>query len=342
MTDDAIRALGEQHGWNITAMARAAGRPGSGAFERHARKVKAGTPLRADAPVVVAPPSPDLPTDELVAERKRRFELRRKYEDARTLIPVKLKSSQPIGLLFFGDPHLDDDGTDLGLVEEHARIVRETDGMYAATPGDVTNNWFGRLERLYGQQATTRAEGYRLAEWFFEIVEKWLFVVRGNHDVWSGAGDPLQWILRGAGVFQQEADVRVALRFPGDREVRIHCRHDFPGRSIYNPAHGPLREAIFGSRDHVKIAGHTHESAYSVQRDPDTGIAMHLLRVASYKVFDRYALELSLKNRALGPACCLVIDPRLPPLHPDLIKVAWDPAEGADLLRWARARKVAA
>ena len=101
MTDAQIAALGEEHGWNINAMARAAGRFGSGAFERHARRLKGGK-ARTDAPVIVAPPSPDIPVEDLVEERKRRFEIRRKYEDARALIPVKLKTSQPIGLLFFG------------------------------------------------------------------------------------------------------------------------------------------------------------------------------------------------------------------------------------------------
>lgn len=296
---------------------------------------------RGEAVDVTKPAPPGLTLDELLEERRTRFARRAEHEEGRNLIPITLKSSLPIGVLHFGDPHIDDDGTNIALLEEHAKLVRSTPGLYGANVGDTTNNWIGRLARLYSQQSTTQAEAWMLAEWFVKEVRDWLYLVGGNHDMWSGAGDPLNWIIGQVGALYQDSEVRVALRFPGDREVRINCRHDFAGKSQYNPAHGPMKALFFGVRDHIAIAGHTHESAYGVLKDPHSGMAMHAIKVASYKVFDRYARDKGLRDQNLSPCAVTVIDPRLPPNHPGLVKIFWDAQEGADYLRWARSRREA-
>lgn len=53
--------------------------------------------------------------EELVERRVKLFRKKQAYEDARKLIPVKVNLDGPIGIWHFGDPHVDDDGTDLGL-----------------------------------------------------------------------------------------------------------------------------------------------------------------------------------------------------------------------------------
>lgn len=225
-------------------------------------------------------------------------------------------------------------------MEAHATLVRKTPGLYAANVGDTTNNWIGRLAKLYASQTTTAAEGWRLAEWFVRdlVGSKWLYIVGGNHDAWSGAGDPLIWISAQAGALYQDSEVRLALR-TRDTEIRVNCRHDFAGSSIYNPAHGPMKAALFGTRDHLLIAGHKHESAYGVLKDPESGITMHAMKVASYKLYDRYARERGLRDQNLSPCALTVISPQLGTAHPDLIKVFWEPAEGAAYLTWLRGRK---
>jgi hypothetical protein len=103
-----------------------------------------------------------------------------------------------------------------------------------------------------------------------------------------------------------------------------------------------MKALFFGVRDHLAMAGHTHESAYGILKDPGSGITMHGIKVASYKVHDRFALEKGFRDQSLGPACLTVIDPRLPETHPDLIKPFWDPEEGADFLRYLRTKRRAA
>lgn len=285
------------------------------------------------------PPRGGLPVSALIEHRIKRYAAKEAHERARALISVRMPDDLPIGILHFGDPHLDDDGVDLALVRSHVELVQRTPGLYAANVGDSTNNWIGRLAALYGSQATTEAEAWQLCEWFVrEVGPKWLYILGGNHDVWSGAGDPLQWITRSAGALYQPTEARLELQFPGGRRVRINARHDFPGRSIYNDAHGPMRWLIFNQRDHLAVGGHIHVSAHATLKAADSGITMHALRVASYKRHDEYARTGGFPDKHLSPCAVTTIDPRLPDTHPDLIHVFWDPAEGARYLAHLRAQ----
>jgi len=282
-------------------------------------------------------PDDDVPIEELVALRKRKFMHKREHEEASKLIPIRIKIPGPIGILHFGDPHVDDDGTDIEALERHTALVNSTDGMFAANVGDTTNNWCGRLARLYADQATSASQAWRLAEWFIGRCA-WLYMIGGNHDLWSGSGDPLKWIARQQNALYKSSEARIALKFPNGAEVRINARHDHAGSSIWNPAHGPMKAAIMGTRDHVYVAGHKHESAYSILKDPASGIAMHAVKVASYKVYDRYAKDKGFRDNALSPCVVTTINPALPANHPDLVKVWWEPEEGADYLTHLRRR----
>lgn len=337
VTDEKFLASAIANDWSPRAIARELGLSwGRNVIDRMER-------LRGETPdfTVERPPPPEIPIDELVEQRIAAFRQKRQHEDARKLIPVTVRDSRPMGILHFGDPHVDDDGTDLELLRDHARLVRKTDGLWAATVGDATNNWIGRLAHLYGQQSTTASDAWRLAEWFFGEASKWLYVVGGNHDLWSGSGDPLKWIAAQIGALYQDSEARVALQFPNGLEVRINCRHDFNGHSQWNPAHGPMKAQLLGVRDHLAIAGHKHISAYGVLKDSATEITLHSIIVGSYKRFDRYAREKGFRDQALGPACLTVIDPSLPETHPDLLKAFWDPHEGADFLAWKRRKSAA-
>jgi hypothetical protein len=341
VTDAELRGWAERCGWQARTVAREAGIPYGGQLRRRLARLRGEAAAAPTAPTLILPPDADIPIEEYVEQRIRAFDRKRAHEDGRRLIPVSVASSLPIGILHFGDPHVDDDGTDLGLLREHARLVRETPGLYGANVGDTTNNWTGRLAHLYSQQATRASDAWRLGEWFIREVRDWLYVIGGNHDLWSGAGDPLRWICDGAGAMYAPSEVRIALRFPNGREVRINARHDFAGHSQYNPAHGVMKALTFGVRDHIAICGHKHTSGYGILRDPDTGIATHGIQVASYKLFDRYAREHGFRDQNLSPAVVTVIDPSLPATHPGLVKVFWDPVEGADYLTFLRQRQAA-
>jgi len=283
-------------------------------------------------------PDDDIPIEELIKHRKRQFSHKAAHEEAAKLIPIKIKLDGPIGILHFGDPHVDDDGCDLEAIERHTALVNKTPGMFASSVGDVSNNWVGRLARLYAEQSTSATQAWKLAEWFVKRCQ-WLYMIAGNHDLWSGAGDPLRWIAKQQDSLYRASEARIALQFPNGQSVRINARHDHSGNSIWNPAHGPMKAAIMGTRDHIYVAGHKHMSAYSVLKDPTDGITMHLLRVASYKRYDRYARDHGFRDNTLSPCAVTIINPALNDNHPDFIKVFWEPEIGADYLTYLRKKK---
>jgi hypothetical protein len=285
----------------------------------------------------------ELPTaEDLLERRSKQFARKKDAKDARHLIPVTVNIDGPIGLAIPGDPHLDDDGTDIDLVRKHVDLFNKTEGLLAIAIGDYSNNWVGRLARLYGQQGLSAAEAWVLVEWYVQAVP-WLAMIGGNHDAWSGAGDPIQWMASSARKLYEANGVRLGLTFPNGRVIRVNGRHDFSGKSQWNTAHGPAKAAQMGWRDHILVAGHLHTSGYQVVRDPSTGLLSHCVRTGSDKTFDRYAEEHGLPNQTFTVCPVFVIDPSQPDDSPNCVTVHFDPAEAADYLafkrrKWARKR----
>jgi hypothetical protein len=287
-------------------------------------------------------PSGKIDIRELIDRRKSAFARKDEAAKARKLIPVRVKSTDPIGITLLGDPHVDDDGTDLGKLEHDIRTIQNTDGLFAACIGDLQNQWVGRLARLWGEQETTAAQAWQLVEWLItELRDDWLFMVQGNHDHWAGTGDPLRWIQRQAGVtLTGDHTVRVALKFINGVEVRIAARHDWPGNSMWNPSHGQLRAASLTHHDHIIVSGHKHTGGYQLLRIPATGMLAHLLQLGSYKIHDGYADALGLPSRLIAPSATVIIDPQASELG--LVRVEHDIDAAADYLTWLRRKRKAA
>lgn len=286
-------------------------------------------------------PSEHLPVEELIEHRIKQYQRKAAYEDARRAINVKVNIDGPIGIHHFGDPHVDDDGTDLALLKQHIDLINKTEGLFGANVGDTTNNWVGRLARLYGEQGTTAAEAWMLAEWFIKSVNKWIYIIGGNHDCWSGSGDPLKWICRQQNALYESSEARIKLSFRNGRHVMINARHDFAGHSQWNPTHGAMKAAqmAMGQADDLYICGHKHTSGYSPLKRADGGIA-HCIQVASYKIFDRYARERGFRDQHISPGVLTVIDPNAKTAT-GLIEVFHDIERGADYLTWLRKRAAA-
>ncbi len=296
---------------------------------------KAGIPPKGEQFEVAELPDEDVPVETLVARRKEAYARLKGAKIARQLIPVKIKVDGPFGVTHIGDPHIDDNGTDIELLERHVKIIDKTDGLFAANVGDLSNNWVGRLARLYGEQSTSAREAWKLVEWLVSKT-RWLYIVGGNHDVWSGAGDPIQWMSHQANVLYQWHGVRLGLSTPSGRAFRVNARHDFKGHSQWNTAHGPAKAAQMGWRDHVLTCGHLHTSGYQIVRDPSNGLISHAIRVGSYKAYDRYAEEKGLPNQCFTVAPTTIFDPAYPDDDIRAVTVIFDPEEAASYLTWKR------
>lgn len=290
----------------------------------------------ADELTVPKAPDPNEPIADIIARKKQHYSRLQAADSFNKLIPIGVRIAGPVAICAVGDPHVDDDLCDIGRIEEDMSIIGKTRGMYALHVGDITNNWVGRLGRLYAHQNTSAHDGIRLAEWMFGLAPP-LAVVGGNHDLWNEGMSWLSFAVKQAGCDTlQSHGVRMSLNFPGGKSVRVHCRHDFPGHSQFNPVHGLRKEHLFGLRDHVNIAGHKHIDTYAVVPSPD-GYMQHMLRVSGYKGHDDYAKRGNYQPMKMAPTCALVIDPDTRN-EAELIKPFWDMREAADYLTFKRTR----
>lgn len=270
--------------------------------------------------------------EELKTRQKSNFTRLQANREASRLINVKLKIDGPYGIMPLGDPHLDNPGTDWPTLDRYVKIIKTTEGMFGTNIGDSTDNWVGRMARLYAESSVSRAEALILLEGFLNEV-RWLFVDRGNHDVWSGADDLVGWFSRGMGVHYKWEGSRVQLTSPNGAHIVINSRHDFPGRSQFHPTHGPLKAAtVDGHGDDIYTAGHIHHGGYMLRVGP-TGKKSHILRLSSFKVYDGYKDQHGWLDGHL-PAAVFIIDPNCPP--ETRVKFFDCPEFGADYLRFLR------
>ena len=95
-------------------------------------------------PFSVEDRDPDsVPIDELIAFRQKQFKIKKSSKDNRKLVNIDIHMDGPIGIAHFGDPHVDDDGTDLSQILSYISKINNTDGMFAGNLGDLQYNWIG-------------------------------------------------------------------------------------------------------------------------------------------------------------------------------------------------------
>tara|TARA_A100001515_G_scaffold96318_1_gene77306 strand:+ start:540 stop:1607 length:1068 start_codon:yes stop_codon:yes gene_type:complete len=276
-----------------------------------------------------------IPIEELIEFRKKQYKQKKTSKENRKLVKIDINIDGPIGIAHFGDPHVDDDGTDLSQIIHYMTLINNTKGMFAGNLGDIQNNWIGRLSALYGQQSTSAKESWRLTEYFVNKLN-WLYLVAGNHDVWSGDGDPLDFIMRDHQGLYEKWGARMRLVFPSGKEIRVNARHTFKGNSIWNTAHGVAKAAQMGWSDHVLTCGHTHVSGYQVVKSPSSGLISHALQVASFKIMDSYADKLGLDDKNIFNCPVTIIDPRYEDDDNRLITTIFNPETACKYLTYLR------
>lgn len=334
---DAVKKHGSQR---AAADALGVSRSTFGGWYERAKAAQIAGELRDEPPAFTIPdlPSEDIPTDRLIELRKEVFARKHVAKTARKLIPVRIKIDGPIGITHFGDPHVDDDGCDIARLERDMNTVNKTEGMFAANLGDLQNNWIGRLARLYADQSTSSRQAWQLVEWMVKAVP-WVYLIGGNHDAWSGSGDPVKWIVANQPGMYEYNGVRVNLEFPNGKAVRVNARHDFTGTSMWNPAHGPMKAVQGGWRDHILTCGHLHTSfCAGPLKDPASGLLSWAIRCAGYKIWDRYAEEKGLPDQNAFAAAVTIVDPAYDDSDTRLVTVIPSVDEGAEFLRFKRKR----
>lgn len=293
---------------------------------------------RFDPPPI---PADDIPVEQLIDQLAERFERRAENAAAKRWMRFALHDAGPYVLAFVGDPHLDDNGCNWPLLKRDVELMRRPH-VHGIMLGDVTNNWSGKLQRLYAHQDVSRDRAWKLAEWFWQAVP-WLLLVKGNHDIWSqshGQGDPLDWMSRGAAALEDwQARIEVTA---GDHKLRVWASHDFKGSSLYNPLHGPMRAQRFSPGDaDILAAGHQHHWEIFSGEDADKTTRPHwLVRARGYKYLDPHADRHQYASQQHGATIAAVIDPSRD--GPAAVQCYADLAEAVEILEFKRQRWEAA
>jgi hypothetical protein len=282
---------------------------------------------------VTLPPEENFTVEDMIALKKKIFRGLQDQKNYARLIPVKVKKEGAIAITLVGDPHVDDDGCDIEALERDLETATATDGMFLGHIGDLTNNWIGRLGRLYAHQMMTMKQAKALLDWVL-VGRPNAFVVNGNHDNWQNT-DIINYALQSSSTPHGDHACRLGLQFSTGLEIRIHARHDFSGKSADHPTHGMRKELKYGHRDHILVCGHTHEDAYEMIHNPSEDIVTHMSRVSGYKVIDDYQAENGFQECKFNASVTYVINPAARK-QADLCKPFWDIEEAADYLKFKR------
>lgn len=298
------------------AAARAMNIPVSTFKDRLKRDTSHRAPARS-AVVLDFPnlPDPRLPVDKLISLSVERYERKRAYREASTWQRIGVNEKKPYAVAMIGDPHLDDDGCCWPALLQDIALLKETQGLYAINIGDSTNNWIGRLARLFGEQEASQTTARQYAEWFLTKAGiNWAGVIIGNHDAWGDGGEILRRICASAPIPTPVHDwvAKIDFETPNGAIFRGSFAHDFKGRSIYSTTHGPLREAIWNQDGaHLLAAGHIHFGGLQTVELPG-GRIVNLVRVKGYKDDDHHALVNGFHEGQRFRSAVAVIDPDAP------------------------------
>lgn len=286
--------------------------------------------------IVASLPDVDEPVEDLIARRAayaRRAATRRAAE---TWLPLEVPEAGPFGVMWFGDPHLDDDFCDWDTLLQHVELCKTVSGIYGASIGDATNNWVGRLMRLYADQNMTKGDARRVAKWFLkDCGVNWLLWLIGNHDEWN-EGEAILGLIADGATYLPSWEARIELRAGGER-WRVHCAHDFKGSSIWNPTHGPLRKAMMtGGLAELYVCGHRHTWAQQCVELEERGGVAHAVRVRGYKRHDHHAVVNGFPQGRVGAAVLTIFDPTASSPAGRVLTFA-DPVAGVKVLQAMRA-----
>ena len=284
-------------------------------------------------------PPADLPTEQIIDLMRSRFERRAANAAARRWRQFQVPTDGPYALMLFGDPHIDDDGCNWGLLESHCKLARDTDHLYAISVGDASNNWVGRLTRLYANQETSVKTARQLIKWLLvESGVPWFLWIHGNHDAWN-EGIPIIEGMNAHQIAMEDWQAKFVLQSPNGYNFRTWVAHNFPGTSQWNKLHGAQKAAQMKDWAHLYVAGHHHNWALHQEEHDHRNFVYWLARVRGYKFQDTYADHLGFGEQEYGSSIVCVVDPHANKLNS--LTCFADPYEGVDFLNFKR-RKCAA
>jgi hypothetical protein len=336
-------ALFEKYGTSAAVAAAVGGKPVSWRTRLQAARAwqsAAGLAQPVTPRAAPLPPS-DIPVEQLIDLQCRRFTAADEHRRAKLWRRFTVPTAGPYALMLFGDPHVDDNGCNWPLLRRHCELARTTEHLYAVSVGDVTNNWTGRLAKLWAEQDTSAATARKFARWLMvDSGVPWFLWVHGNHDAWDGPVS--SGLLEGMNcheIAMEDWQAKVTLASPSGHELRLWVAHNFKGHSQWNKLHGAQKAAQMEDWAHLYVAGHHHNWALHEEEHDHRRFTYWLARTRGYKFHDHYADVHGFGSQDNGASILAVIDPTAAKIN--AVKCFSDPFEGVEFLQWKRAKAAA-
>lgn len=291
----------------------------------------------APAPGLTFPafPSDEIPTEHILDHLARQYEQQNIAAKAKKWFTVGVNETLPIAINWFGDPHIGSPGCNIPLLRRDVQIVRDTPGMYGANVGDTTDNWGGRLLRLYAENDVSKKTERQLAKWFLqESGVPWAIWLHGNHDGMSPEFVVYMEAIGGKVVPMIEWRAQFKVAFPNGAEVRFDAAHDHKGHSLWNELHGQERAAYFEEDADIFVAGHRHNWAMKTKELID-GRIVNLVRCRGYKFLDSFAHRWQFPQQQQGASMVTILDP-ITDSPTERVRVFADTRAAADYLTYLR------
>lgn len=223
------------------------------------------------------------------------------------------KITDPVFVLgFFGDPHLDNPGSDLDLFEEELEKLDPRRNVYGICIGDVFDNWVRVLAHA-GQSST---DPYCAWIVFEDMIQRhpFLSLILGNHDLWNtGTANVVTELCRSNGVLVRRSGGRLIINTGHGTPLTISARHIWSGNSQYSEAHGLKRAVTFGhTEDDIVTGGHFHKGEIREHVRPHDGKVSKLIMLDSFKDLDDHANDRGFMSAKRKPVVWCAIDTRKP------------------------------
>jgi len=193
------------------------------------------------------------------------------YQKDRHEAEIGYLTNKPIALVFVSDQHISQGGiVNLERMEEDARLVAETPGMYAVLGGDGVDNHIKHRAALVNSGSVPGKEWVLYDHYISIFGSRIAALISGNHDDWTHdfAGiDMVQRIAEKRRLFYAPDYVVLNVTLKGsDKDegvaYKVKIRHQYRYNSSFNQTHALKRMWEMDEHDFdVGVVCHHHEAA---------------------------------------------------------------------------------
>ena len=225
---------------------------------------------------------------------------------------VTITMDLPCTIVFTGDWHVGDRGTDHELLESDLRRIGSSKDAFVVLLGDLMENAIKSAPGGTTQEQVMRVSDQK--EWVKKACEDWLNgrilgICQGNHEERSYNVDDFEinrWLAGEIGVPYMGSGAKIILD-TSVGPVEIIAAHNYGGLGMSNPNFLTAFRNLFSRRGPADIIALAHYHTPWIGTDQRQGKTRYYMRCGTYQTFSRYSMSLGLERS----------DPSMPAVHID-------------------------